>query len=86
MKAEYIGKCRDRNGYSVHLFYRYRGHEYMITDGHNGYSESLTVQHKQEQNRIDAMITAEENKQENKAKQTKAIDSALRDLWNEWEN
>lgn len=30
MKAKYIGKYRDRNGYAVHLFYRYRGYEYIF--------------------------------------------------------
>lgn len=56
MKPKYKGKVRDRNGYAVHLFYEYRGHEYMITDGHNGYSETLAEQHKQEQERIDREI------------------------------
>ena len=55
-KAKYIGKTRDRNGYAVHLFYEYRGHEYMVTDEHNGYSEPLWVKHKNEQDRIDREI------------------------------
>lgn len=59
MKAVYKGKARDRNGYAVHLFYEYRGHEYMVTDEHNGYSESMATKHKNEQARIDAMIEAE---------------------------
>lgn len=53
MKAKYIGKYRDKYGYAVHLFYEYRGKEYMITDEHNGYSESLAEQHRKEQTRID---------------------------------
>ena len=65
MKAKYIGKCRDRNGYAVHLFYSYRGYEYMITDEHNGYSESLAKKHKYEQKRIDEAI-AEKEKQAQK--------------------
>lgn len=28
MNAVYKGKVRDKNGYAVHLFYEYRGHEY----------------------------------------------------------
>lgn len=48
-KAIYKGKVRDRNGYAVHLFYEYRGREYMITDENNGYSEPLWVKHKYEQ-------------------------------------
>ena len=72
MKAKYIGKCRDRNGYAVHLFYSYRGYEYMITDEHNGYSESLAEKHKYEQKRIDEAI-AEKEKQAQKGT-TKEID------------
>lgn len=56
MKAEYIGKVKDKNGYAVHLFYKYREHEYMITDEHNGYSEPMWVKHKAEQDRIDKEI------------------------------
>lgn len=63
MKAKYIGKQRDRNGYSTHLFYEYRGHEYMITDHNNGYSETLATQHKYEQARIDRLIEAENSPQ-----------------------
>lgn len=55
-KAEYIGKCRDKNGYAVHLFYRYRGVEYMITDEHNGYSETMATKHKNAQDRIDEAL------------------------------
>lgn len=55
-KAAYKGKVFDRNGYAVHLLYEYRGHEYMITDGHNGYSESIKSQHCFEQSRIDQLI------------------------------
>lgn len=55
-KAVYKGKVRDRNGYAVHLFYEYRGHEYMVTDEHNGYSEPMSVKHKNEQERIDREI------------------------------
>ena len=59
MKAKYKGKVRDKNGYAVHLFYEYRGHEYMITDEHNGYSESIATKHKNEQQRIDDLIERE---------------------------
>lgn len=58
-KAEYIGKAYDRNGYAVHLFYRYRGREYMVTDEHNGYSVPMYVKHKWEQERIDKEIADE---------------------------
>lgn len=55
-KAKYLGKVKDRNGYAVYLFYRYKGHEYMITDEHNGYSESIWEKHKYEQDRIDRIL------------------------------
>ena len=58
-KAKYIGRVRDRNGYAVHLFYEYRGHEYMITDEHNGYSEPMAAKHYYEQQRIDKLIENE---------------------------
>ena len=61
MRAKYIGKVRDRNGYAVHLFYEYRGHEYMITDEHNGYSETLKEKHEAEQKRIDDIIKRVKN-------------------------
>lgn len=60
-KATYKGKCKDKNGYAVHLFYEYRGYEYMITDEHNGYSESMYAKHKTEQERIDKIIEDKEN-------------------------
>lgn len=60
-KAKFVSKVRDRNGYAVHLFYEYRGREYMVTDEHNGYSEPMWVKHKNEQDRIDREIE-EENK------------------------
>lgn len=59
-KAVYKGKVRDRNGYAVHMFYEYRGREYMITAENNGYSEPLWVKHKNEQERIDQIIEFEE--------------------------
>jgi len=58
-KATYKGKVKDRNGYAVHLFYEYRGKEYMITDEHNGYSETMYEKHKKEQERIDREIEDE---------------------------
>lgn len=61
MKAKYIGKTRDRNGYAVHLEYEYRGKRYWVTDEHNGYSETMATKHRNEQERIDREI--EETKQ-----------------------
>lgn len=62
MNAKYLGKTLDDNGYAVHLFYEYRGHEYMITDEHNGYSETVRSKHLWEQQRIDDMIAEEEKR------------------------
>lgn len=59
MKAKFKGKVRDRNGYAVHLFYEYRGHEYIITDEHNGYSETMAEKHRPAQERIDKLIELE---------------------------
>ena len=58
--AIYKGKCRDKNGYAVHLFYEYRGHAYMIPDEHNGYSETMKTKHRMEQERIDKLIDESE--------------------------
>ena len=60
MKAVYKGKVRDRDGYAVHLFYEYRGHEYMVTDENNGYSEPMWVKHRNEQECIDRIIEEEQ--------------------------
>lgn len=62
MNANYLGKTLDDNGYAVHLFYEYKGHEYMITDEHNGYSETMRTKHLWEQQRIDDMIAEEEKR------------------------
>ena len=64
-KATYKGKVRDKNGYAVHLFYEYRGITYMITDEHNGYSETMATKHYLEQKRIDEMLEQKSNSTEN---------------------
>ena len=66
--AEFIGKSYDKNGYAVHLFYRYRGHEYMITDERNGYSETLATKHRNEQRRIDEALDWKSNSTEDAQK------------------
>ena len=55
-KAEFIRKVRDKYTPAVHLFYKYRGQEYMITDEHNGYSESIATKHYIEQKQIDDLM------------------------------
>ena len=61
LKAKFVGKVRDKNGYAVHLFYTYRGREYMITDEHNGYSQTMAEKHREEQMRIDKEIKMANN-------------------------
>ena len=60
MKASFISATKTYDGKLKYLIYNYRGYEYMITDygwyGNGGKSESLSFQHKQEQNRIDKII------------------------------
>ena len=56
MKAKYIGKCKEKYSDAVHLFYEYRGREYMITDEHNGYSKTMAEKHREEQERIDKIL------------------------------
>ena len=80
-KAEYIGKTRDKNGYAVHLFYKYRGREYMITDEKNGYSKPLWVKHKKEQERIDQIIEAE-NKPKKEIKYEDTAEYGFDCFWN----
>ena len=81
MKATYLGKSKDKYSDAVHLFYRYRGQQYMITDPHNGYSESLAAQHKSEQARIDRELN---DPQEIKP-YTGEVDKALNALFELWE-
>ena len=81
MKATYIGKTKDRYSDEVHLFYRYRGKEYMVTDPHNGYSETLAQQHKAEQARIDREIL--ENSKPHKP-YTNEVEQALDMLFEYW--
>lgn len=80
-KAIFKGKVYDRNGYAVHLFYEYRGREYMITDERNGYSEPLWVKHKNEQERIDNIIEME-NKPEKEWKYEDSAEAGFELFWN----
>lgn len=61
-KAEYTGCSKDKYTDTVYLFYKYKGKEYMITDTHNGYSETLAEQHKREQAKIDKQIEEDKKK------------------------
>lgn len=75
MKAKFVGSVRDKNGYAVHLFYQYRGHEHMLTAENNGYSETLREKHEQEQKRIDDAIAEQE-----KPKTGETFDLSVLDL------
>ena len=81
MKATYLGKTKDKYGDEVHLFYSYKGKEYMITDPHNGQSESLAQQHRREQARIDRELSETENHKPYVNDVDKAIDMLL-EYWN----
>ena len=74
MKATYTGKVRDRNGYAVHLFYEYRGREYMVTDNHNGCYAPLAEQHRWNQGRIDKAIEEERKERTGKHFDLSVID------------
>ncbi len=58
-KAVYKYKVRDKFSRAVYLFYEYRGHEYMVCDEHNGYSEPMWLKHRKEQEQIDRWIEEE---------------------------
>ena len=62
-------------GYKVNLFYEYRGHEYMITDERNGYSEPMWAKHRYEQERIDKIIALEEAQEKRIAEGKKPRDA-----------
>lgn len=64
MKAYYLGRVKHKYDDGVDLIYKYKGYEYMICDNHNGYSESLSQQHEEEQSKIDKIINmkSKENK------------------------
>lgn len=80
IKAKFIGKSYDKNGYAIHLFYEYKGREYMITDERNGYSEPLWVKHKNEQERIDRIIE-EENKPQKPYKYEDSAEAGFELFW-----
>lgn len=74
-KAQYVGKVYDKNGYDVHLFYRYRGYEYLITKYGCETNETLRAQHKNEQERIDKII--EEKKTKKSYRYEDTVDYAI---------
>lgn len=79
--ATFKNKVYDKNGYAVHLFYEYRGMEYMITDEHNGYSEPMWVKHKNEQERIDRILKIEEEQKKTKILYENSADYGFQIFW-----
>lgn len=80
MRAEFIGKYRNKDG-TTNLFYKYHGHEYMITDyGWTEYRESLQDQHHNEQKRIDDIIEFEKETDVKKGNDTSIDDVILKFL------
>ena len=63
-RARYIGKAYAKypvHGFrAVHLFYEYRGHEYMITDPRNGCMFNAAQEHRYQQELIDREIAEAE--------------------------
>lgn len=81
MKATYKGRSKDKYSDAVYLFYEYKGHEYMICDEHNGYSEPIWVKHKNEQDKIDREIE-EQNKPKKEYKYEDSAEYGFNLFWN----
>ena len=79
MKAKYLGRCKHKYDDAVDLFYKYRGKEYMITDEHNGYFETMKEKHHRTQERIDKELDEKEN-----ISNSESFDFSI--LYNYWEN
>lgn len=82
-RATYIGKTKafENGWWLTHLFYEYKGHEYMVCDyGWQGYSEPLWVQHKNEQARIDKII-AQETKPQKEFKYEDTAEAGFELFW-----
>ena len=81
MKAELIAAIKDKyNSYITYLIYNYRGREYMITAYNNGYSESLSSQHRYEQQQIDRELEKQNQPEAYTGEVEKALDM-LYDIW-----
>ena len=82
--AIFIGKSTDKyDPYKTFLFYLYRGEEYMVVDYKNGYSESLAIQHWQEQKRIDEMLSR--RNEPIREADIRTVDEAMEMLEKYWE-
>ena len=84
-KAKYNGMTYDRNGYNMHLFYTYRGHEYMITKYRHETNETLKAQHQWEQHRIDKIVE-EEMKPQKPYRYEDTVDYAMKKFFEMVEN
>ena len=84
MKAKLVGKVKDKyNKYRTDLIYEYKDKTYVITAYDNGYPESLAVQHRREQARIDREIS---ESQKPIQPYTGEVDKALDELFEYWDN
>lgn len=87
-KATYEGKSYG-HGYdkgTTYLFYRYRGHEYMVEDRHwmpAASGMTLAEQHRREQTRIDRLIE-EHDKPQKPCHYEDTADCAIDQLMRYW--
>ena len=90
MKATFIGVSYQREGnWNVkYLEYSYKGHTYFVRDAGwmpSAYDETLYLQHKREQERIDRIIE-EENKPHEPVKYEDTPEYALKLLYDFWDS
>lgn len=90
MKATFIGVSYQREGtWNVkYLEYEYRGHSYFVRDAGwmpSAFDETLYLQHKREQERIDKIIE-QQNISQTDIKYEDTVDYALDMLFDYWEN
>ena len=86
MKAKYIRKWIDTSygQYVIHLEYKYRGHQYEVTENRNKGNIPLSWQHANEQSRIDALIEIE-SKPPKQYRYEDTADYAFEEFWKDFE-
>lgn len=90
MKATFIGVSYQREGtWNVkYLEYKYRGHNYFVRDAgwmNSAFDETLYLQHKREQERIDKIVE-QQNVSQNDINYEDTVEYALDMLFDYWEN
>ena len=85
-KAKFIGKYRYRqhNEDCAELEYEYRGRRYTIDVNYGKGNEPLAWQHRNAQERIDALIEREKAESRHEKRGGPYIDEALEDLFDYW--